>query len=91
MSFGFGINDFITLPQLAWRLYTALRDAPGDHEALPDDMLSLQLRLSMVKKKRIQIKADLDSSELNQLNQITECLQARFWKRYQCDASKYIR
>ncbi|KAI4204967.1 MAG: hypothetical protein LQ350_000819 [Teloschistes chrysophthalmus] len=41
MSLGFSLTDFVTLPQLAWKVHTALKEAPGNHRALSDEVLSL--------------------------------------------------
>ena len=41
MSFGFGIGDFITVTQVAWSTYVALRDASEDFDGFASEVHSL--------------------------------------------------
>ncbi|KAI9700948.1 MAG: hypothetical protein M1820_006593 [Bogoriella megaspora] len=38
MSFGFSATDIISLAQTAWKIYTQLRDAPTEIQAITDDL-----------------------------------------------------
>jgi len=77
MSFGFGISDFVTVPQLAWQVYSSLKDAPEDHKNLLDDVLSLHEVLTQVDDKVERQKDSLDAREWAQLQDITKrCKEA---------------
>ena len=45
MSFGFSIGDFITVTQIAWNTYTALRDASEDFNGFASEVHSLYTAL----------------------------------------------
>ncbi len=91
MSFGFGISDFVTVPQLAWQIYSSLKDAPEDHKALLEDVLSLYEVLKQVEVKVDKQKVSLGSREWAQLREIanrcTEALEDihSMLRKYQMD------
>ena len=41
MSFGFGVSDFLTVSQLALRVYTVYKGAPDNHRNISDEINSL--------------------------------------------------
>jgi hypothetical protein len=49
MAFGFGVGDFLAVIELADEVCGAYRDAPGQFQAISDEVLSLQLVLSQTK------------------------------------------
>lgn len=63
-------NDFVALPQFAWHVYTALRDAPKDYNALSDDVLALQQVLFRAEDNMTKMKRGLEERELEQLRDI---------------------
>ena len=64
-------NDFVALPQFAWHVYTALRDAPKDYNALSDDVLALRQVLFRTEDNMTKIKRSLENGELEQLGDIS--------------------
>ena len=71
MSFGFGISDFVTAPQLAWQVYSSLKGAPEEHKALLEDVRSLHGVLVQVEHKVEKQKDALGTPEWKQLQDIT--------------------
>ena len=43
MNFGFGIGDFVTVLNLAAKVYAAYHDAPGDYKNISEEVKSLQI------------------------------------------------
>ena len=41
MSFGFSVSDFVTLGQLAWKVYKSCKDAPQSFQNISQEVLSL--------------------------------------------------
>lgn len=77
MSFGFGISDFVTVPQLAWQVYSSLKDAPEDHKTLLEDVLSLHEVLVQVEGKVEKQNDSLAAREWAQLHDISKrCKEA---------------
>ena len=68
---GLSPSDFVTVPQLAWRVYTVLRDAPGAHKALSQEVLSLQQILAKVETNINNKTRNLDQEDVEQLNEIS--------------------
>jgi len=56
MSFGISIGDVVGTAKLAWRLYEALKDGPGEVEQISKDLTTVYGILNHVKE-------DLDASE----------------------------
>lgn len=96
MSFGFGPSDFVTVPELAWQVYSSLKDAPEDHKILLGDVLSLHEVLTQVEKKIIKQKDSLDAREWAQLQDIAKgCKEAmedirNMLQKYQMDGRSRI-
>ena len=77
MSFGFGISDFVTVPQLAWQVYSSLKDAPEEHKALLEDVRSLHGVLVQVENKVEKQRDSLAAPEWTQLQDIAKrCKEA---------------
>ena len=77
MSFGFGISDSVTVPQLAWQVYSSLKDAPEDHKILLEDVLSLHEVLVEVEGKVAKQEDSLAAREWAQLQDISKrCKEA---------------
>jgi hypothetical protein len=53
MSFGFSIGDFISIAQLAWNTYTALRDASEDFQGFASEVHSLHTALVCLRDEAI--------------------------------------
>ena len=70
MSFGFGISDFVTVPQLAWQVYSSLKEAPEEHKTLLEDVLSLHKVLIQVEGKVEKQNDSLAAREWAQLQDI---------------------
>lgn len=66
----FSISDFVALPQFAWHVYTALRNAPKDYIALSNDVLILRDVLTTT-EENIRKTRGLKSAEARLLNDIT--------------------
>ena len=49
MSFGFSVDDFVSLGQRAWALYQACRNAPGEFQELSRELISLETTLRLLK------------------------------------------
>ena len=60
MSFGFGVGDFLTVSQLALRVYNAYKSAPDDFRNISDEINSL---LNVVNKAQNQFKPDPDNGK----------------------------
>ena len=74
MSFGFGVTDFVAVSQLAWHVYSSLKDAPEEHKTLLEDVISLHEVLTQVEGKVERQKDSLTSREWTQLKDIsTKC------------------
>ncbi len=50
MSFGFSVGDFLTLGELAWKVYKSCREAPESFGNLSQEVLSLQALLKEVEE-----------------------------------------
>lgn len=72
MSFGIGISDFVTVPQLAWQVYSSLKAAPEDYKILLDDVFSLHEVLTQVDGRVEKQKDTLDAREWAQLQDIAK-------------------
>ena len=70
MSFGYGIGDFLAVSKLAWDVYTAYKDAPGDFRNISDEIKSLHIIINRDKKK-LQDKI-LNSDEQTELQEILQ-------------------
>lgn len=53
MSFGFSIGDFITVAEIAWKTYTALRDASEDFDGFASEVHSLYTALICLRDEAI--------------------------------------
>ncbi|KAL8661975.1 MAG: hypothetical protein Q9202_005101 [Teloschistes flavicans] len=73
MSLGFSVADFITLPQLAYKVYTALKDAPGNHKALSDEVLSLHEALIRLADNSPNPRKHLRSRDREEFTQVVTC------------------
>lgn len=74
MSFGLSATDLIALPKLAWDIYNALKEAPGNHKALSDEVLSLHEILVRISENTQRLKRTLRSNERTELGRIvTRC------------------
>ena len=71
MSFGFSVGDFSAILQLAWQVYNALKDAPGNHRELSDDVLFLHDIIVRVDENITQQKYHLAQDDRKQLQDIT--------------------
>ena len=69
MSFGFGVGDFLTAAQLAWKVYSACQSAPSQFKALSDEVEALHIVLESIKK--VVLGAGLDASNVNDLNRVS--------------------
>ena len=70
MSFGYGIGDFLVVSKLAWDVYTAYKDAPGDFRNISDEIKSLHIIINRDKDK-LQDKI-LNSDEQMELREILQ-------------------
>lgn len=69
--------DFVTLPQLAWKVHTALKDASGNHEALSDEVLSLHRIVVRLADNSSDLGKNLKSKDRAEFEQvITRCNDA---------------
>ncbi|KAL8696639.1 MAG: hypothetical protein Q9201_007558 [Fulgogasparrea decipioides] len=76
MSFGLSISDLVVLPKLAWDVYSALKDAPGNHTALSDEVLSLHGILVGIGDIAQKLRKPLRPSERIELGEIIKGCQS---------------
>ena len=43
MSFGYGVGDIMAISRLAFKVYTACKDAPGDYRNISDEVKALHI------------------------------------------------
>ena len=70
MSFGYGMSDFLSVSKLAWDVYTAYKNAPGDFRNISDEIKSLHIIINRDKDK-LQDKI-LNSDEQMELREILQ-------------------
>ena len=63
MSFGFGISDFVCCGQLAYQLYTDLKDAAGDCQEFAKELLLLHQIILKTEALIIRAGNVLDDAE----------------------------
>jgi hypothetical protein len=85
MSFGYSVGDFVTLGQLAWKVYKSCKDAPESFSNISQEVLSLHTVLkeaeeilseqSLSASKQVSLKTVSDGCY--RVLQDLQCLLAR--------------
>jgi hypothetical protein len=51
MNFGFGVGDFLTISELAWRVYRSCRDSSSDFAELSSEIESMNTVITEIKEQ----------------------------------------
>ena len=72
MSFGLSVSDLVTVSQLSWQVYSSVKEAPEEYQALLEDVRSLHGVLVKVENKVAKQKDTLAAPEWTQLQDIAK-------------------
>lgn len=96
MNFGFSVGDFVTLGQLAWKIYGSFKAAPESFQSLSRDLLSFNAvlkeaeqvifarPLSLSQKHRLKFIHDGCYAVLKDLQKLVDRYEKgkRTWERF---------